>query len=138
MTSRTGNWLIALGATGMFFGMCCVPAALGPKSDSSMIALAASIFAMGSLACSGGIYLRAQGLIKEHAAENEAVRARRARGGCELCASDVPVIHCRVHQLALCSTCLAAHYDARSCSYVPPTRRTAAKTSNRLVKAHHA
>ncbi|HKS77139.1 MAG TPA: hypothetical protein VJQ82_28270 [Terriglobales bacterium] len=137
MTSRAGNWLIAIGATLMFFAACCVPAALGPKGDPSMTAVAASLFAVGALAVSGGIYLRAQALIKEHAAENEAARARRARGGCELCASDVPVIHCRVHQLQLCATCLAAHYDVRSCSYVPPSRRPA-KSLNRLAKAHGA
>jgi hypothetical protein len=138
MTARAGNWLIVAGALGMFFGVCCLPAALGPKGDANLVAVAASIFAVGALACASGIYLKAQVHSKGQAPENDTARTRRARGGCELCASDVPVIQCRVHQLHLCATCLTAHYDPRSCSFVPPTRRAAAKGGNRLAKAHGA
>ncbi len=37
----------------------------------------------------------------------------------------------------MCADCLGQHYDFRTCSYVPSTRRTAAKTKN-LAKARGA
>jgi len=138
MTVRAGNWVIFAGAIGMFLGVCCLPAAAGGNGDPTLLAVAATIFALGGLTLASGIYLKAKVLSQEHVADEEALRARRARGGCELCASDVPVIQCRVHQLHLCSTCLEAHYDARSCNYIPPARRSASKGTNRLAKAHGA
>src|SRR5437867_528915 len=62
MSSRTGNWMIAIGAFGMFIGLCLVPAAMGPNSDSSVLALAACVFSFGALITASGMYLKARGL----------------------------------------------------------------------------
>lgn len=138
MTVQGGNWTIALGATMAFVGLCCVPGGLEKTGDPSVLALGATIFSLGALVAAGGIYLRARAMqtVANEAAFAEA--ARRARGGCELCASDVPVIECRVHQLHLCATCLAQHYDPRSCSYVPPAKRTGGKPGKALARARGA
>ncbi len=62
MSSRTGNWMIAVGAFGMFIGLCLVPAAMGPNPDSSVLALAACVFSFGALITASGMYLKARGL----------------------------------------------------------------------------
>jgi len=49
----------------------------------------------------------------------------------------MPVIHCKVHQVHMCAECLGQHYDFRTCSYVPSTRRPATKAKN-LAKARGA
>jgi uncharacterized membrane protein len=139
MTARAGNWLIALGAITIFLGLCFMPAALGEHRDQTLLAMGAAVFAMGALLAAAGVYIKAQVLQSQSSTTDaEATPTRRSRGGCELCGSDVPVIHCRVHQLHLCSTCLAEHYDARSCSYVPPTRRPAGKANKSIAKARGA
>ncbi len=137
MTARAGNWLIGVGAITAFLGLCCLPAALREHGDSTLLALGASIFAIGGLLCAAGIYVKAR-MLQSSGPSAEAEPKRRSRGGCELCGSDVPVIQCRVHQLQLCSTCLAEHYDSRSCSYVPPTRRPATRAGKGLAKARGA
>ncbi len=134
MSSRTGNWMIAVGAFGMFIGLCLVPAAMGPNPDSSVLALAACVFSFGALITASGMYLKARGLQSAAASAPESKNsARRVRGGCELCGSDTPVIQCKVHQLHLCPACLAQHYDFRSCAYVPSTRRTTGKTTGKTA-----
>jgi len=138
MTSRPGNWCIAAGALAVFVGLCCLPAGLGENGDLTILALGSSIFAFGGLLISTGIYIKARMLQSEGAQAESEANIRRARGGCELCASDVPVIECRVHQLHLCSTCLAQHYDPRSCAYVPPARRGSSKPAKGLAKARGA
>ncbi len=124
MSSRTGNWMIAIGAFGMFIGLCLVPAAMGPNPDSSVLALAACVFSFGALITASGMYLKARGLQSAAASAPESKNsARRVRGGCELCGSDTP----------LCPACLAQHYDFRSCAYVPSTRRTTGKTTGKTA-----
>jgi hypothetical protein len=136
MTARVGNWMIATGVIIMFVALCCLPAALGEHRDASLLGLSTSIFGMGALFMAGGLYFKAQMLqLQGNPGGAEDAPAPRTRGGCELCGSDVPVIHCRVHQLHLCSTCLAEHFDPRSCSYVPPTRRPAAKSGKGMARA---
>lgn len=138
MTSGAGNWTIASGVVIVFIGLCCLPAGLGEHGDPTILALGASIFGFGGLVVAAGIYIKARAIqtVASEVAFEEA--ARRARGGCELCASDVPVIECRIHQLHLCASCLAQHYDPRSCSYVPPAKRTSGKPSKGLAKARGA
>ena len=139
MTARVGNWLIAIGAITILVGLCCLPAALGVHRDAALLGLGASIFGMGALFMAGGLYFKAQMLLmRGHSGASETAPVPRTRGGCELCGSDVPVIHCRVHQLQLCATCLAQHFDPRSCSYVPPTRRPAAKSGKGMARARGA
>jgi len=135
MTSRVGNWLIAIGAITLFLGLCCLPAAVGEPADPGLLAVGATLFAVGSLVCASGIYAKARILQWQGQAYQAEMANRRSRGGCELCSSDVPVIQCRVHQLQLCATCLAEHFDPRSCSFIPPARRPLSKATRGLARA---
>jgi len=127
MLSRAGNWLIAVGAVAIFVAISFLPAALGKHGDENLLPVGACLLSLGALIAAFGTYLKAravQAKIPSRMSAQEAKNAgRRMRGGCELCHGDVPVIHCKVHQLHLCAACLAQHYDFRSCAYVPSTRR---------------
>jgi hypothetical protein len=131
MQSKTGNWMMALGAVIAVIGLVVIPAGLGQNSaDRNLLGVGATIFSMGALVAAMGLYIKAKaqpstGLkIAEVSARN-----RPLRGGCDRCQAEVPVIQCKVHQQHLCGTCLAEHYDFRSCAYAPSTRRgTAAKS----------
>lgn len=139
MTAKLGSWLIYVGAINVMVGLCCFPAAFETHSDTSLLGLGASFFGIGALFIGGGLYLKAQALqMQRNSGKGEAAVPPRTRGGCELCGSDVPVIHCRVHELHMCSICLAEHYDPRSCSYVPPTRRPAVKSVKGMARARGA
>jgi hypothetical protein len=133
MSQKAGNWIIAAGAVGMLFGLSALPAALGDSHDSSTLAVAACLFSLGSLTTAGGIYVKARALQVtpgSAAAAREAANShRRPRGGCDACQAEVPVIQCTVHRVHLCASCLAQHYDFRSCAYMPTTRRAAARGS---------
>jgi hypothetical protein len=118
--------MIAAGALAMFVGICLVPAAMGQYEDTGVLALGASVFSFGALLIGTGMYSKARGL-QAVAASSPETKSRRVRGGCELCGSETPVIHCKVHQLHLCPACLTDHYDFRSCVYAPSTRRVAGK-----------
>jgi len=126
MSSKTSNWMIVVGVLMLFLALCFVPGALRAEGDPSLLAAGGGVFSIGILVIAGGIYLKARALQSEAGAEPP-VPKKRVRGGCELCASEDPVIQCRVHQLQLCPTCLSNHYDFRSCAYVPTTRRTTTK-----------
>jgi len=43
-----------------------------------------------------------------------------------------------VHQVHLCADCLGQHYDLRSCTYVPSSRRLANKAAKNMAKARGA
>jgi hypothetical protein len=137
MTSRVGNWIIAAGALAVLCGICVLPAALGEHRDASLLGLGACLLSIGAFLAAVGIYSKARALQSKEAREtsgNESKSSnRRTRGGCELCASETPVIQCRVHQLQLCPTCLAQHYDPRSCAYVPPSRKLGNKSGKSMA-----
>lgn len=137
MTSRAGNWIIAAGALAVFCGICTLPAALGEHRDVALLGLGVCFLSVGSFLAASGIYWKARVLQSKIAAgitDGESkTPSRRVRGGCELCASETPVIQCRVHQLQLCPTCLAEHYDSRSCAYVPTTRKLANKSGKGMA-----
>jgi hypothetical protein len=137
MTSRAGNWIIAAGALAAFCGACTLPAALGEHRDTALLGLGACLLSVGAFLAASGIYWKARALqsqVEAGVTEGEAKpSSRRVRGGCELCASETPVIQCRVHQLQLCPTCLAEHYDPRSCAYVPPTRKPASRAGKSMA-----
>jgi hypothetical protein len=139
MSSKTANWIIAAGAVLMFIGLCFLPAALSEHPDPDLLEFGACQFSLGALVIAAGIYAKARALQisiasgeprKESANSNQ-----RVRGGCDLCGTEAPVVQCKVHQLHLCGSCLAQHYDVRSCAYVPTTRTTANKTG-RNAAAH--
>jgi hypothetical protein len=134
MSSKNSNLMIAVGAFIVFLSACLLPAALHNESDASLIASAGATFSLGILTIAAGVYLKTRALQRERNAEPAAAK-KKVRGGCELCASQDPVIQCRVHQLQLCPTCLANHYDFRSCVYVPTTRRPATKNGKAMAKA---
>jgi hypothetical protein len=102
-----------------------------------MLEIGACQFSMGALVVAAGIYAKARAvqsatasgdMRKESAAPNH-----RVRGGCDLCGTEAPVVQCKVHQLHLCGSCLAQHYDVRSCAYVPTTRAATGKNSRTLA-----
>ena len=126
MSSKTSNWIITVGGFVMFIALCLLPGALHGEPDTSLLAAGGAMFSIGILCVSGGLYLKAR-FLQSKAGSEPAAPKKRVRGGCELCGTQDPVIHCRVHQLQLCATCLANHYDFRSCAYVPTTRRPATK-----------
>ena len=142
MSSKTANWIIAAGVFLMFIGLCFLPGALGEHPDADMLEIGACQFSLGALVVAAGIYAKARvvqlaiasgDLRKENATSNQ-----RVRGGCDLCGSEAPAVQCKVHQLHLCGSCLAQHYDVRSCAYVPTTRTATNKSGRTLANARGA
>jgi|SRR6266849_3550565 hypothetical protein len=142
MSSRTGNWMIALGVVVLLMGVLVLPAALGEHPDTSLIALGACGVSLGSMIAALGIYVKARALQSPDApgapSGETKSSTRRVRGGCDVCHGDQPVIHCKVHQVHLCADCLVQHYDFRSCTYLPSTRRSSPKTGKSIAKARGA
>jgi hypothetical protein len=137
-----GNGLIVVGALGACIGLIMLPAALGEHPDTSLLILGACGVSLGSLVAASGIYLKARTVqipAGAPGASGESKNStRRVRGGCDVCHGDQPVIHCKVHQVHMCADCLARHYDFRTCSYVPSTRRATAKSGKNMAKARGA
>jgi hypothetical protein len=136
MVSRAANWLMVVGAVGVFVGLCVLPSALGDHQDGNLLSVAALLLSLGLLSISAGFYMKARFLQKDvRSAKPEP--PRKIRGGCDICGNELPVIQCKAHQLHLCATCLTGHYDVRSCAYVPSLRRPATKNGkNTAAKAH--
>ncbi len=139
MSSRTGNWMIALGALVLVLGLVALPAALGEHVDTSLLTLGACGVSLGSMIAAGGAFLKARAMSSQGGAgnlsgESKPASSRRVRGGCDVCHGDLPVIHCKVHQVHLCPDCLAKHYDFRSCTYVPSNRGANQKTTKAMAK----
>jgi hypothetical protein len=126
MGRTLSGWAIIAGCFLMFLGLCFLPAALGRHRDDAILGAGICVFAVGTLISAAGLYLKA--LVLQSAATlpgGAKPQPKQIRGGCDLCGTESPVIHCRVHQLHLCGNCVAKHYDFRSCVYVPSTRRNA-------------
>ena len=137
MSTKTANWIMAAGAVLMFIGLCFLPAALGEQPEADLLEVGACQFSLGALVVATGIYAKARAVQiaiasgeprKESASTNQ-----RVRGGCDLCGTEAPAVQCRVHQLHLCGSCLAQHYDVRSCAYVPTTRTATNKPGRGLA-----
>jgi hypothetical protein len=141
MSSKTANWIIAAGVFLMFIGLCFLPGVLGEHPDADMLEIGACQFSLGALVVATGIYAKARFLQSAIASgdlrKESAPSNHRVRGGCDLCGSEAPVVQCKVHQLHLCGSCLAQHYDVRSCAYVPTTR-TATRSGRTLANARGA
>ena len=134
MSFKTGTALIAVGVIPILGGLVCTPAAFREPLDASVFGLGVCLFSVGMMITASGIYLNARALSKEAGVE-AVIAAKRVRGGCELCATENPVIYCKTHQLHMCGACLAQHYDVRSCAYIPTQRRTLAGSSKGMAKA---
>lgn len=132
MATKFGNWLMAAGALIIFVGLCFLPAAFGPGADKTMLGGGSVVIATGMMLIAAGFYVKAREMsaIAQPASSAATAKRSRSKSNCDMCAQEEPVIQCRVHQLHLCATCLAKHYDFRSCAYVPSTRRASAKSAN--------
>ena len=136
MSSKAANWIIAAGAVFMAIGLCFLPAALGERPDADLLEVGACLFSLGALLIAAGMYTKARMVQMEIASgepRKEPTSNQRVRGGCDLCGTEAPVVQCKVHQLHLCGSCLAQHYDVRSCAYVPTTRTATNKTGRNLT-----
>jgi hypothetical protein len=136
MSSRGGTLLIAFGSLVFLAGLCFVPAILKDQSDTGIVALGGCLISLGALFVAGGLFAKAQALKASVITDSPEVKQRRS--GCELCATEAPVIFCKVHQLHLCGACLAQHYDFRSCSYVPSNRAASGKPGKAFGAAARA
>src|SRR5262249_29180046 len=129
---KTANWIIAGGVLLMFVGLCFLPGAVGEHPDADMLELGACQFSLGALIVAVGIYAKARAVQAAIASGDQLPNSnQRGRGGCDLCGTEAPVVQCKVHQFHLCGSCLAQHYDVRSCAYVPTSRTV----SNKAIKA---
>jgi hypothetical protein len=122
---KMSSWVTIAGFFLMLLGLCFLPASLGNHPDEGVLGAGFSIFCLGALTSAAGIYFKARALQSGAASPGYTPTPKRVRGGCGLCGTETPVIHCRVHEMHLCGNCLSNHYDFRSCAYVPSTRRTA-------------
>jgi len=135
MSSKAATWIIAAGAVVMAIGLCFLPAALGERPDTDLLEVGACLFSLGALIIAAGMYTKARMVQMEIASgepRKEPTSNQRVRGGCDLCGTEAPVVQCKVHQLHLCGSCLAQHYDVRSCAYVPTTRTATNRTGRNL------
>jgi hypothetical protein len=136
MSSKAATWIIAAGAVLMAIGLCFLPAASGERPDADLLEVGACLFSLGALIIAAGTYTKARMVQMEIASgepRKEPTSNQRVRGGCDLCGTEAPVVQCKVHQLHLCGSCLAQHYDVRSCAYVPTTRTASNKTGRNLA-----
>lgn len=128
MGQKLSSFALICGSSLMLLGLCFVPAALGENKDEAILGAGICAFAFGALLAASGLYLKAKVAAGDPAgALNGAPKP--VRGGCDLCETESPVIHCRVHGLHICGNCLGQHYDFRACVYVPSTRRPSATTA---------
>jgi len=123
--------MMALGSIIALVGLVVMPAGLGQDNpDKNLVGVGAAIFSIGLFVAALALYIKSKTLQSGGQKTSEAPAANRpVRGGCDRCQTEAPVIQCKVHQQHLCGTCLAEHYDFRSCAYAPSTRRATAVKS---------
>jgi len=136
MGQKLSSFALICGSSLMLLGLALVPAAIGQNKDEAILGGGICAFAFGALIAAGGLYLKAKAATAAGSAGGLNASPKPLRGGCDLCGTESPVIHCRVHGVHICGNCLAHHYDFRSCVYVPSTRRPAtAKANARAARA---
>lgn len=123
MGQKLGGFALIAGCFLMLLGLSFIPAGLAQHQDETILGAGLCAFAFGAFAAAAGMYLKTRAL--QSTAVPGAAAQPKSRGGCDLCKTEVPVIHCRVHNLHICAECVAKHYDFRSCVYIPSTRRPA-------------
>jgi hypothetical protein len=136
MSSRTGSWIVAVGALVLFLGLIVLGVSFGKSGDPDEVPAGAGLFSFGALAIAAGVYLKAKTLQAANPSETprkESANVGRTRGGCELCGIEAPVVQCKIHRLQLCGACLSQHYDTRSCIYIPTTRGASGKRGKGLA-----
>ena len=125
MSGKLSSVVIVFGCAFILLGLSFLPAAFSPDHDQTI--------SFGFLSVAAGFYLKTRLLQSAASAGPKKAPSKPVRGGCDLCGTESPVIHCRVHQLHICGDCVSQHYDFRSCVYIPSTRRPA--TAKPLSKA---
>jgi len=135
MGQKLGSVALICGGFMMLLGLSFIPAALAQQhQDETILGAGICAFAFGALLASAGFYVKARAL--QNTSSPGAKTQQKVRGGCDLYGSELPAVLCRVHHLHICGSCLAQHYDFRSCVYVPSTRRPApAKPNARAARA---
>jgi hypothetical protein len=135
MSGKLSITTIIFGCALILLGLSFLPAAFSHDNDQTILGAAICAVSFGALLISLGLYLKARFLNMPTAGAGKP-QSKTVRGGCELCGTESPVIHCRVHQLHICGECVGQHYDFRSCVYIPSTRRPG--TTKPLAKAARA
>jgi hypothetical protein len=129
MSAKTSKFMILFGIFLIVSAMVFVPLGVGPDKDPTALASGASLFSLGALSIGTGFYVKGRAL--EERFRQEAARAasappsKKKKIACEVCRELPPVISCSQHRALLCAECMTAHYDARTCVYVPAQRRSA-------------
>ena len=134
MGQKLGGVALVCGCFLMLLGLSFIPAGLGQHQEQTIMGAGMCAFAFGALLAAAGFYVKTRAM---QSTSSPGIKpAHKTRGGCDLCGTEAPAIHCRVHHLHICGDCLAQHYDFRSCVYVPSTRRPApAKPATRAARA---
>ena len=128
MSSKTAKFMILFGILLIVSAMVFVPLGLGPEKDSTALAGGASLFSFGALLIGAGFYVKARALEeklqKETPQASSNPTSKKKKITCEVCREVPPVISCSQHRALLCANCMTAHYDSRTCVYVPAQRRS--------------
>ena len=132
MASKLSSVLIGFGCLLMLLGLVMLASGLSQGSDESIKGAGICGFSFGALVTAAGIYgkakaVQASGSVAVALAKPQPTK--KQPGGCDLCGTETPAIMCRAHQLHMCATCLTRHFDARSCVYMPSSRRPASKAA---------
>ena len=135
MGGKLSSAVIIFGCAFILLGLSFLPAAFSHEHDPTILGAAICAVSFGFLSIAAGFYMKTR-LMQGTAKAGPGTQGKSVRGGCELCGTESPVIHCRVHQLHICGDCVSAHYDFRSCVYIPSTRRPA--PAKPLTKAARA
>jgi hypothetical protein len=134
MGNKLSSFATICGGFLILLGLSFLPAAISNK-DQAILGAGICAIAFGAMSIAAGLYAKARLLQNTPAAAGKS-RPEPIRGGCDLCGTNSPVIHCRVHLLHICGDCVGEHYDFRSCVYIPSTRRSApAKAQARTARA---
>jgi hypothetical protein len=124
MSGKLSSVVIIFGCAFILLGLSFLPAAFSHDHDQTILGAAICAISFGLMSIAAGFYLKTRVLHNAGAAGPNKAQPKPVRGGCDLCGTESPVIHCRVHQLHICGDCVSQHYDFRSCVYIPSTRRS--------------
>lgn len=139
MSGKLSNAVIIIGCAFILLGLSFLPAAFSRNHDQTILGTAICGVSFGFLSLAAGFYLKTRFLQSTAKIGPTKASSKPVRGGCDLCGTESPVIHCRVHQLHICGDCVSQHYDFRSCVYIPSTRRpAAAKPLSKAARAGRA
>ncbi len=121
--------LIVAGLLISFAGLLIIPGAVNSETrDQELLGTALAFFGLGALLVALGLYFQARALRASINADPNllaVLKASKRVGTCDTCKAAAPLIHCTMHRVNLCGTCLVQHYEPRGCVYVPVVRKTA-------------